>query len=67
LLHCFKSADHCFDSRPDLLVFLQQASTLGREYVLSLFERAVLILQLVANAHQRIDPLLKSLQFVFEG
>jgi len=67
MLHCFKSTDHCFNPRSHLLVFLQQACALGRQYVLSLFQRTVLILQLVANAHQRINSFLKSLQFVFKG
>ena len=57
MLHGFKPANHCFNTGSYLLVLLQQIGALGGEYVLSLFQRFVFVLQLIANAHERIDAL----------
>jgi len=67
LFHRFESADHRLDPSAYLFIFLQECGSLGRQDVLTLFERAVLVLQLVAYVNQRIDAFFEALQFVFES
>ena len=66
MLHRFQSADHCFNTRADLLILLQQVGTLRGQDILALFQRPVLILQLVAYANERVDALFETLEFVFK-
>ncbi len=61
LFHCFQAADHRFNARAYLLIFLQERCTLCGQRVLPLLQRFILILQLVAYANQRIYALLESL------
>ena len=67
MLHCFQSADHRFDTRAHLFILLQQIRAFRRQYILALFQGAVLILQLVANANERVDALFETLEFVFKS
>ncbi len=61
LFHRFQSPDHCFDTRPHLLVFLQKGRAFCGQRVLPLLQRTVFVLKLIANLHQSIYALLKSL------
>ena len=61
LFHCFQAADHRFNARTYLFIFLQERCTLCGQRVLPLLQRFILILQLVAYANQRIYALLESL------
>lgn len=66
MFHRFEATDHRLDAGPNLLVLLQQVGPLGRQRILTLLERLVLVLQLVADAHEGVDPFLESLQFLLE-
>jgi len=66
LLHRFESANHCLNSRTDLFVLLQQVGALRSQDILALFQRAILVLELVAYVDERVDALLESLEFVFK-
>lgn len=66
MLHRFQSTDHRLDARTDLLILLQQCGTFRRQRILALLQRAILVLQLVANLDERVHALLQSLEFVLE-
>src|SRR5690606_10572977 len=66
LFHRLQAPDHGFDPGPYLLVLLQQVRALRRERVLSLFQGAVFVLELVANLDQGVHSLLKSLEFMLK-
>ena len=61
LFHCLQAADHRFNARAYLFIFLQERCPLRGQRVLPLLQRFILILQLVAYANQRIYALLESL------
>jgi len=67
LLHRFEPADHRFDTGSHLFIFLQKIGTLRSENVLTLLERLVFILQLVANVDERINTLFESLELVLKS
>ncbi len=67
LFHRLEAANHCFDSGANLLVLLQQVCAFSCQYVLTLLERTVLVLQLVAYTNERIDPLFEASEFVLEA
>ncbi len=66
LFHCFQPADHRLDTRPNLLILLQQGSALRSQYVLALFEGTIFVLQLVAYGDERIDSLFEPFEFPLE-
>ncbi len=66
LFHCLESSDHRFDTRPDLLIFLQQSRAFSRQRILTLFQRSILVLELIADMNERIYALLQSIEFVLE-
>ena len=66
LFHRLEPANHCFDPGPDLFVFLQQGCTLGGQGILTLLQRVVFALQLIADLNQRVNTLLESLEFLLK-
>lgn len=66
LLHCFQASDHCLNTGPYLLVLLQERRALRCKGILALFQRMILVLQLVADLNQSINSLLQSFQFVLK-
>lgn len=66
LFHRLEPADHCFDPRSNLFVFLQESCTLGGQCVLALLQGDVFTLQLVAYLNQRVNALLEPLKLLIK-
>lgn len=66
LFHGLEAADHGLDPGTYLLVLLQERRPFRRQGVLALLERAVLVLQLVADFDQCIQALFQSPEFAVE-
>lgn len=67
LLHRLQATYHSLDARPNLLVLLQQGRPLCRQRILTLLERAILILQRIADFDQCINALFQSFQLLLEN
>ena len=66
LLHGVQAADHGLDPRAHLLVLLQQRCALGGDGVLTLAQRAILLLELPDGGDQFVEALLEPLEFQFD-